>query len=135
MALSKYNKDRPFLIVSHSALPGQGQKTSLKDWGEDARWDINENIVIVDRVNDKHLVGSSVIVDIFKQTLVKNRFAESHTKEEVVKHYLKKYNKEVIEGIDIWMRGRSDNKSEARKLINDLEDELSKIDVEIENEG
>ena len=135
MGFSKYNKDRPFLVVSHTSIPAKGQLTSTKNWGELAKWDLNENIVIVDRVNNKHITKSSVIIDILQTTTVKNRFEPSHSNDEVVKYYLKKYNKQVAEGIQIWMtKNHSGDTEKAKSLIQTLEDELNKIEVKVQDE-
>lgn len=135
MAFSKYNRNRPFLLITHHASPANGQKTESANWKNDGKWDINEEISIVDRVNDRHITSCSVIVDILNRKLVKNRFSESHSEEEVVKHYLTRYNKEVVEGIEIWTKNRiGGDKEKAKQLIENIEEELNNIEIDIEDE-
>lgn len=130
MAFSRYNKDRPFLLITRHASPPAGVKTEQKNWHKESGWQIQESISIVDKVEDKHLLECTVILDIFKRSLVKNRF-EEQGEEEVIKHYLKEYNGEIAEGIELWTRGHTEEREDAEALIKDIEDELHQIEVEI----
>ena len=60
MAFSKYNRGRPFMVIMQHATPTKG----FTD-----KWDINETIMMTDRVNDKHLCEAVVIVDILQQKI------------------------------------------------------------------
>lgn len=141
MAFSKYNKDRPFLIITRHAKPSAGERTETKDWLETGKWQVEENVIIVDRVTDKHLQSATVIIDILKRSIVKNRFTENE-QSEVINHYLKEYSNHVVDGIGIWMKQKNSNIDNAKNLIDDLEDEIGKentdklneITVEVKNE-
>lgn len=139
MALSKYHRDRPFLIITRHASPSDGEKTESKDWLKESRWKVEEMVSIVDRVTNKHLSEATIIVDILKRSLVKNRFTEEEPSE-VLSHYLKTYKNHISEGISIWMRNKTTNLGDAEIFIHDLEDEigemerLHQIPVSIKNE-
>lgn len=134
MAFSKYLRERPFLVVKHHMIPAAGQQTNQKNFRENGKWNINESIVVVDRVTNKHLLESSVIVDILKRELVKNRFVEKDSDKEVIAHYMKQYNDEIADGIRVWMGKRTSDKKEAEKLVKDLEDELAGIEIEVKKD-
>ena len=131
MAFSRYDKDRPFLLVTRLATPPKGSRTEKKEWYKETGWQVQEQISIVDKVEDKHLSTCTVILDILRRRLVKNRFADEATDDEVIKHYLQVYKNEIAEGIQLWMRGHTEEAIESEKLIQDIEDELHSIEIEI----
>lgn len=131
MAFSKYDKDRPFLLVTRLATPPKGARTENKEWYKESGWQVQEQISIVDKVEAKHLTSCTIILDILKRRLVKNRFQDEATTDEIIKHYLKVYKNEIAEGIQLWMGGHTEEAKEAETLIQDIEDELHKIDIEI----
>jgi len=132
MSFSRYNKGRPFLIISHSATPAQGQNTSAKNWGTEGKWNINESIAVVDSITQNQMYTAAIIIDILQHKMIKNRFADTHDEKEIIKHYFSKYNKEVVQGIQIWTKSRARDKKDAEQLIQDLNAELQKIDLETE---
>ncbi len=131
MAFSRYDKDRPFLLVTRHATPPKGARTEKKEWYKETGWEVQEQISIVDKVEDKHITACTVILDILRRRLVKNRFASEAGDDEVIKHYLQVYKNEIAEGIQLWMHGHSEEAKESEKLIQDIEDELHKIEIEI----
>jgi hypothetical protein len=101
----RYNRYRPFLVVSMTGVPQRGAKTSEKGWSEKANaWNVLESPVIVDRVSNKMMTEASVIIDILNTKVVKNRYGND---EEVVKYYLGKYSAEISESIRIWSKQMS----------------------------
>ncbi len=132
MAFSKYDKDRPFLLVTRYATPPEGSKTEKKEWYKEAGWQVQEQVSIVDKVENKHLSTCTIILDILRRRLVKNRFASEADDDEVIKHYLQVYKHEIAEGIQLWMHGHSEQAKESEKLIQDIEDELHNIEIEVE---
>ncbi len=131
MAFSKYNKDRPFLVINRSSKPAEGENTSAKNWGTEGKMVIDEEVLIVDRVTNKHMVQAAVIVDILQRKMVKNRFVSEASNEEVLKHYLTSYKEHITDGIQTWMRGKSSSPEEAQVLIDELQSELDKIEIEV----
>lgn len=128
MALSKYHRDRPFLIINRKATPEKGQKTESKNWSKDAKWTVEEHVSIVDRVTTKHLTESTIIIDILKRDLIKNRFTDAEDSD-VLHHYLKEYKAHITDGLSIWMRNRTTDLENTEILIHDLEDEIGKMDM------
>lgn len=126
MAFSKYDKGRPFLLITQHLTPAEGENTSTKDWGKLGKKNLQEMVSIIDRVKDKHLEEATIIIDILQRRVVKSRFSESN--EEVIKHYLTQYKDQVAEGIQIWMGGQYSNEEEAKTFMDDLEDEISGLD-------
>lgn len=133
MGFSKYDKGRPFLLVTRHAKPPKGSKTEKKEWYKETGWQVQEEVSIVDKVENKHLINCSIILDIFRRRLVKNRFANEADDNEVIKHYLQVYKNEIAEGIQLWMRGHSTEIKEAENLIQDIEDELHDIEINIKS--
>jgi hypothetical protein len=109
----KYNKKklshRPFLVVTAKFLPGNGAKTHTKGWAETAGWNIAEEVAIVDRVTEKHIINSTLIIDILEAVSVKNGFRDA-TPEEATTHFLQKYKEQVKEAMGVWLE------REAQKL-------------------
>lgn len=127
MAFSKYNKDRPFLVITQHTTPAQGENTSLKDWGKTGKKNLQEMVSIVDSIKDSHIVQATVIIDILKRKVVKSRYPDAD--EEVLKHYLTQYKSQVAEGIQLWMSGQYKDKEGAEKLMNSLTDEIDTLEA------
>lgn len=128
MALSKYNKDRPFLIIEHRSIPSDGVRTEEKGWGDEETWQVNELVSIVDRVTNKHLTEATLVIDILKRNLIKNRFVEGDPNE-ILKHYLSTYKGHITEGVSIWMKRKTTTTEEAEIFIHDLEDEIGEMEA------
>lgn len=58
-------------------------------------------MVIVDRIADKHLTGSDIIIDLIKSKIVKNRHGGSD--ETVVKGFVERYYSEVKTAMTRWI--------------------------------
>jgi len=127
MSFSKYNKERPFLVITQHYTPADGEKTSTKDWGKTGKKNLQEMVSIVDTVKNKHLNEATVIIDILQRRVVKSRFSEPN--EEVITHYLTQYKNQVAEGIQIWMKNQYKDKESSETFINDLENEISNLDA------
>lgn len=127
MAFSKYNRDRPFLIVHRSRHPSEGQRTEQKNWAKVAKWKTDEHVSIVDSIKTKHLYEAFVIIDILKRSIVKVRDSSTDQKT-VVSEYLSKYKDYIADGIDVWTKNKiANNKDFAAELSNDLQEEIDKL--------
>lgn len=106
---SIYNKNylskRPFLIVNNSFKPPAEAYTATKGWADQTGWDRHEQIVIVDRVTDKHRQMASVIIDILEIKVIKNSFDHTHT--EVIKYFVTKYKSQIKESLKLWANKES----------------------------
>jgi len=103
----KYQKGRPFLIITYSFKPAEQQHTSKKDWGKTAVWNSNEKITIEDKIKPKHLASAHAIIDIINKSIIKNRFEDENDK--VIEHFLKKYNNKIEKALIIWRDKLSKN--------------------------
>ena len=126
MAFSKYNKGRPFLVITQHLTPVKGENTSLKDWGKTGKKNLQEMVSIVDSVQTKHLTSATVIIDILKRQVVKSRYPDSD--EEVMKHYLSQYKSQVAEGIQIWMSGQYTDEEGAKKFMSSITEEIDALE-------
>ena len=126
MALSQYNKGRPFLIITQHLTPMKGENTSLKGWGKTGKKNLQEIVTISETIKNSHMVQATVIIDIVKRKVVKSRYPDTH--EEVISHYLEQYKKHVAEGIQVWMAGRSYDEESAKKFMLDMTEELDIIE-------
>ena len=125
MTFSRYNKGRPFLVAKFIRMVPKGAATHTTDYGKTGQWNIGESITIEDSIKDRHLIESTVIIDILKAKIIKNRLPESD--EEVLSYFVKKYNKDIQRGIQIWMRKHGMSISE--KQIKRIEDNIDKPDI------
>lgn len=130
MGFSRYDKDRPFLVITQHTTPAKGENTSLKDWGKTGKKILQEMVMIVDEVKNKHLVEATIIIDILQRRMVKSRFTEDDS--EVLSHYLSQYKKQVAEGIQIWMGGKYADEESMQEFVHDLTDEIDRLE-ELDN--
>ena len=77
MAFSKYDKDRPFLVITQHITPAEGENTSIKDWGKKGKKNLQEMVAIEDEIKRKHLESATVIIDILQRRIVKSRYHAS----------------------------------------------------------
>lgn len=133
MAFSKYNKDRPFLLITRLRSPSDNEKTNTPNWGETGKWKVQEYVEMVDRVNDRHLRDVTVIIDVLQRRLVKSSIrAEGTSDDVVIKNYLTSYNQQVVEGLSAWIEKTNRNKKpEDIALVDIAQDELEKIKVTV----
>lgn len=120
-----YNKNylskRPFLVITTSFLPGPQAKTSMKNWSENSGWNVAEEVVIVDRVKNKHLTYATLILDVLEDKIVKNSFRDADP-QTVRTHYMNKYKNQLQQALTIW----ADN--EAKRIA--IEQYTSEKEVE-----
>lgn len=100
-----YNKNylskRPFLVITTRFLPGPQAKTSQPNWSEKSGWNVAEEVVLVDRVKDRHLTYATLIVDVLEDRVVKNSFRDSQDVD-AKSYYLRKYSAQVQQALTIW---------------------------------
>lgn len=102
-------RNRPFLIVKTIQRVAKDQNgrnvvdTAIKGWGDNPNhWSLFENRTIADRVSDKNMREATVIIDIMRGECVTHRFP-SVTDDEVVQHFLEKYQEDCRQAIDVWL--------------------------------
>ncbi len=86
-----YLRDRPFLVIETYHKPAKNVRTERKGWHKlTGNWDAKEIPSVVRRISDKMLRRATVIIDIERDVLVKNRYSDSPAND-VRKHYLSRY--------------------------------------------
>jgi hypothetical protein len=99
-----YLRNRPFLTITLIQTPRSGAKTEVKGWSkQDTNWEVLENPVVVDRINDKQLLNSNIIIDLLNKKIVKNGFS-TNSDTDVLEHYFKKYATQIEETLQEWNR-------------------------------
>jgi hypothetical protein len=125
-----YNKNylakRPFLIITNHFKPARGAQTQQKGWADKSGWEVHEEVVVVDRVTNKHQNYATAIIDVMEAKVIKNGFAES-SRDEILQHFMTKYRKELTEAIDIWMTRLARDKA-----LGDLKNPLAEAEAEAE---
>ena len=101
-----YNKNylskRPFLIITNRFKPARGSQTQQANWADKSGWEVHEEVMVVDRVTDKHISTATAIIDVMEAKVIKNGFNDS-SREDIMNHFMNKYKKQLTEAIDIWM--------------------------------
>ena len=98
-----YLRNRPFLVVARLARPAQSARTNMKGWMSiQANVDVQEEPIIVDRITDDHLISATVIVDLLRETVIKNRTKDDA--ESLLASYKAKYSNIIQQGIQASMR-------------------------------
>ena len=75
MGFSRYDKDRPFLVVTRLATPPKGARTENKEWYKETGWQVQEEISIVDKVED---LGVNVFLCTYYEKKRGSQFSVSH---------------------------------------------------------
>lgn len=99
----RYLRRRPFLVVNSALVPN---KKAVAAGKKGAPLQRVERPYVVDSVSKKHMTEAEVIIDVLNRTIVKNRFGNVATGEQIVDSYLSKYADAVAEGVMIWARER-----------------------------
>ncbi len=99
----RYLRRRPFLVVNSALVPN---KKAVAAGKKGAPLQRVERPYVVDSVSKKHMTEAEVIIDVLNRTIVKSRFGNVATGEQIVESYLGKYAEIVAEGVMIWARQR-----------------------------
>ena len=132
--MSNYLRNRPFMLITYSRIPLTGVATQAKGWqtNEDA-WDVNENMVIADRVNSNDLQRSDVIIDLINNSVVKNRFGDAKDVT-VVNGYVERYYGEVKAALSRWVSEHSGNLEKIQQIAKDHGIELPSAKTQTSDE-
>jgi hypothetical protein len=109
--IDKYNRNRPFLMITRLAHVAKGVRTEIRGWdkkSENTR--IEENHRIIDRVNDTHMRDAVVIIDVVKNVCVKNAMTDSPDNE-VISYFLQKYKEDVSKSLNSWATLKAQEKA------------------------
>jgi hypothetical protein len=73
----------------------------MKDWSASSGWNVAEEVVIVDRVKNKHMTYATLILDVLEDKIVKNGFRDANP-QEVRTYYMNKYKNQLQQALTIW---------------------------------
>lgn len=123
--MSPYLRNRPFMIITYIRRPTTGQATQIKGWSKanDDAWDITENMIIVDRVSQKHLETADVVIDLLNNSTVKNRLGDVMDST-IIDGYVKRYYNDVKSAMASWVADNSGNLEKIRQIAKDHNIEL-----------
>lgn len=99
----KQYKNRLFMTIACIATPANGARTHKAGWMDTHGYTVNEHLNFVDRLSDKIISSSSVVIDIENKTCVKSGFSiqmridspSLPSDDEVAKYYMDKYAKQI----------------------------------------
>lgn len=130
MAFSKYNKDRPFLLITRLRNPSDGERTNSKNWSETGKWKVQEYVEMVDRVSNRHMRDVTVIIDVLQRKLIKSSIQDGTSTEVIVRNYLNQYNQQVVDGLSAWIEKKQKERiPESIKMVDIATEELEKVKV------
>jgi hypothetical protein len=108
---SKFNdlRFRPFLVIEAYARPADHARTERANW-QLTPYNMRHHEVpsVVDRVNLRIMRRAEVIIDLMKDTVIKNRMeAEEDVDQEtfngqILEHLKRKYSSMIQKGKDAW---------------------------------
>ena len=118
--MSNYLRNRPFLVVKYLQTPNAESNTRVKGWGTDGKWDVNESMVIVDRIKSRHQQEATIILDILEGKVIKNRFDEAGDGK-VFAYYFERYKDDITKAIQDWARKSPDNLARLKQIEENAE--------------
>jgi hypothetical protein len=118
--MSNYLRNRPFLVIKYLQTPHAESNTRVKGWGTDGKWDVNESMVIVDRIKDRHQREAHIILDILEGRVIKNRFDNTEDTK-VFAHYFERYKDDIQEAIQRWARKDPANLARLKQIEENAE--------------
>lgn len=104
-----------FLVVSHVSRLAPGIKSHIKGVSSNPdNWETFENMVLVDRVSSSRVNTSSVIIDLLKGKVLKNRFDAPES--EVFREYYARYQNDITEALRTWGSKSQENYLKLREI-------------------
>ena len=122
-----YLRNRPFFLMRQTTSPNAGVNTGVKGWMNSPNSTTTyESISIVDSVSKKHMIDSTLIIDVMNQTIVKSTYGYDDEKS-VVFHYLDKYKSQISEAVTVWMEklAKTADKTKLQELLAGFEDKIA----------
>lgn len=114
--MSKYLRNRPFMIISYSYVLAAGQKSNVKGFGETAQWEPIENMVISDSVSNKQMQKAELIIDLFENKVVKCR-DNTLDHGELINTFVARHQDEVKGALAQWIKNDPANLSKVQAFV------------------
>tara|TARA_B110001454_G_scaffold166657_1_gene156564 strand:+ start:69 stop:404 length:336 start_codon:yes stop_codon:yes gene_type:complete len=81
---------KAYLILKHSFVPAPGADTSMKNFGTEGEWQMQESVFFVTRIRKGWWQNSTTIVNLTDSKIEKNN-AETNDYNQIVQHVMIKY--------------------------------------------
>ena len=92
-----YTKNKgKFIVIMHSYSPKKGSNPSMKNFGQEGKYEMFEEVHFVDRVKRRHMDSATSILECVTMEWVKNRVDE-FTPEKMIEHCKKHYPQQMTE--------------------------------------
>lgn len=98
-----YLRNRPFLTLTYTYVPGKNQDTRQKDFRIHGEWDAVETMKIFDRIDSKHIVRCDIILDLFESKIIKCPEHEFDPKE-LFDKIVARYYSDIKETLAEWIK-------------------------------
>lgn len=106
------SKKSVYLQVVCKAQPKQGTNTSKAGWIQRDGFNVVEEINFVDRITDKLLGRSSVVIDVLEKKCVKSGITiqmrldvpSLPSDETIVEHYMARYKPQIDQTLDFYSK-------------------------------
>lgn len=114
--MSKNN--RPYMVITHRQKPAKGVHTNTKVTDEATRWEVTENMVILDRPpSSSKSASASLVMDLLEGKVLKNRFAGEVSDTEIFTRYFEQYREDITEALKEWALRSPENLMQLDKLV------------------
>lgn len=127
--MSKYLRNRPFMVITYSYVLAAGQKSNTPGFMESARWEPIENMVICDRVSDKQFGKAELIIDIFENKVIKTR-DDSLSEHELIQTFVSRHYNEIKAALATWIQKDPSNIDRVRTFVERFKTQQETADVE-----
>lgn len=128
-------RNRPFLVLSFTYTPAEGQNTRVKDFGKTAKWDPIENMVIIDRMTNKHLDRAELVIDLLEMKVIKCR-DNSLNREDLMKVVVARYADDIKRSLANWIAKNPDNLEKVREFTEKFkkDNKMDDLETNLKNE-
>jgi hypothetical protein len=90
---------KAYLVLTHSFTPAPGADTSMKNFGDQGQWQMQESIFFVTRIRKGWWQTATTIVNLTDSKVVKNK-AETTDYNKIVQHVMIKYPQQYNQFIE-----------------------------------
>jgi len=90
---------KAYLVLKHSFVPAPGADTSMKDFGTQGQWQMQESVYFVTRIRKGWWQNSTTIVNLSDRKVEKNN-AETSDYNQIVQHVMIKYPEQYNQFIE-----------------------------------
>ena len=81
---------KAYLVLKHSFVPAPGADTSMKNFGTEGEWQMQESVYFVTRIRKGWWTNSTTIINLTDSKIEKNN-AETNDYNQIVQHVMIKY--------------------------------------------